>query len=154
MKKLKIIFIVLFVLYFFPVDSQEITETFKETNKNQTQLIEENEIRLAVENQYIKGLQIRDFELIKAICIPETKLMGINQSGQLNVTTLDKWSKKFDPKNPPFKNLDFSILKIDREGTAAQVKILLLVDSKNYITDFLHMLKIEEKWKIVNIIDY
>jgi len=154
MKILKITFIVLIVIYSNSVSSQEITESLNDDNKAKKQLIEEKDIRLAVENQYIRGLQIRDFELIRAICIPETKLMGINQNEQLNVTSLDKWSKRFDPQNPPFKNLDFSILKIDREGNSAQVKILFLVDSKNYITDFLHMLKIEGKWKIVNIIDY
>jgi len=154
MKVYKIIFILMFVLNLFPVYSQEITDELKNANKNQNQLIEEKDIRLAVINLYIKGLQIRDFELIRDICITETKLMGINQNGQLNVTSLDKWSKRFDPENPPFKNLEYSILKIDREGTAAQVKVLFLVDSKNYVTDFLHMLKIEKKWKIVNIIDY
>lgn len=142
----------LLILYLFPVSSQENIESQKNADENQT--IEEKEIREVVKNLYIKGLQIRDFELIKAICIPEAKLMSINQKGKLYVTSLEKWSKRFDPKNPPFKKLDFSILKIDREGTSAQVKILFLVDSKKYITDFLHMLKIEGKWKIVNIIDY
>ena len=50
--------------------------------------------------------------------------MGINQKGQLNVTTLEKWSKKFDPQSPPFKSLNYRFLKINREGNAAQVKIL------------------------------
>lgn len=118
------------------------------------QKIEENSIRSVVVNLYSKGLQIRDFSLIREICIPDAKLMGVNREGGLNVTTLDRWSKRFDPKNPPFKKLEYEILHIDRVGTAAQVKIQFLVDSKNFITDYLHMLKIKNEWKIVNIIDF
>jgi hypothetical protein len=150
MKKLTLISIALLIFLSSLLFSQEVSETLVNTIKS----IEENEIRHSVENLYIKGLQIRDFELIKDICLPEARLMGINQNGQFNVTTLEKWSKRFNPNNPPFESLDYSILKIDREGTSAQVKVLFLVDSKNYITDFLHMLKIEGKWKIVNIIDF
>lgn len=145
MKILKITFAVSLVLIAVSLRAQDMTKN---------QLIEEKKIRLAVINQYVKGLQIRDFELIRAICIPEAKLMGTNQNGQLNVTTLDKWSRRFNPQNPPFKNLDYSILKIDREGTAAQIKILFLIDSKNVVTDYLHMLRIDGEWKIVNIIDF
>lgn len=151
MKILQILLLLL-IFSFYLVFSQENIKSQNNIDENQT--IEENEIQKTVENLYIKGLQIRDFELIKSICIPEAKLMGRNHKGKLNVTSLEKWSKRFDPNNPPFKSLDYSIVKIDREGTSAQVKILFLVDSKKYITDFLHMLKIEEKWKIVNIIDY
>jgi len=43
--------------------------------------LEEIKIRLAVEMQYIKGLQIRDFELIRKVCIPQAKLMGVNKKG-------------------------------------------------------------------------
>lgn len=150
MKNLNIIIIVLLFLCYPQVFSQEIDKTKIATSD----VIEETEIRLAVEDQYIKGLQIRDFELIKAICIPEARLMGVNQNGQFNIRTLEIWSKRFDPENPPFKKLVYSILKIDREGTAAQVKILFLVDSRYYITDFLNMLKIEGRWRIVNIIDF
>jgi hypothetical protein len=45
-------------------------------------------------------------------------------------------------------------MKIDREGSAAQVKILFVVDKKQKVTDFLHMLKLDGVWRIVNIIDY
>lgn len=80
--------------------------------------------------------------------------MSTRRDNTLSVTTLDRWSKRFDPKNPPFKTLDYSIIKIDREGTAAQVKILFIVNGKNRVTDYLHLLKIEGTWRIVNIIDY
>lgn len=115
---------------------------------------EKTMIKNAVEGLYIKGLKERKFDLIANICIPEAKLMGVNRSNHLNVTTLKKWSKRFDPQNPPFKKLDYKIAKIDREGTAAQVKIKFLVDGKRKVTDYLHMLKIDNRWRIVNIIDF
>lgn len=111
-------------------------------------------IKEAVEQLYIKGLEIRNFALIQAICIPEALLMSANRSGSLNKTTLEKWKARFDPENPPFQKLESRITKIDCEGTAAQVKIRFIVDSKRNVTDFLHMLKLEGKWRIVNIIDY
>jgi hypothetical protein len=117
-------------------------------------LDEEAVIERAVEEQYIRGLEIRDFELIRSICIPEARLMSNGRDGKLHLTTLDKWSKRFDPDNPPFESLESHIIKIDREGTAAQIKILFVVDSKRRVIDYLHMLKLDGKWRIVNIIDY
>ncbi len=103
---------------------------------------------------YIKGLKDRNFELIESICIPECVHMSTGTEGDLHVATLEKWSKRFDPQNPPFKELSSCILKIDREGTAAQVKILFIVDKKTRVTDYLHMLKLGGEWRIVNIIDF
>jgi hypothetical protein len=117
-------------------------------------LDEELHIQKAVEDLYIKGLQIRDFNLIQSICIPEALLMSADRNGKFHSTSLERWSKRFDPKNPPFKQLEYCIVKIDREGTAAQVKIVFIVDNSRQVTDYLHMLKLEGKWRIVNIIDY
>jgi hypothetical protein len=114
---------------------------------------EESLIKEAVENLYIKGLETRNFDLIEAVCIPEARTMSAERDGALHVTTLEKWSKRFDPQNPPFKELEYTIVGIDREGTAAQVKILFVVDSKRHVTDFLQMLKLDGKWRIVNIIN-
>lgn len=111
-------------------------------------------VKTAVEDYYIKGLQTRDFNLIRNICIREEIMMGVRDNGEMNVTTLDKWSKRFDPENPPFNLLDYVISRIDVEGTAAQVKILFIVNGKTRVTDFLHMLKVKGEWKIVNVIDY
>jgi hypothetical protein len=154
MKKLMIALFVISALFFYPHISGDTARGFHNGTGDDVQSIEENEIRLAVENQYIKGLRERDFSLIRAVCIPEATLMGVNQDGKLNITSLESWSKRFDPENPPFEKLDFNILKIDREGTCAQVKVLFLVDLKNHITDFLHMLKVDGKWRIVHIVDY
>ncbi len=115
---------------------------------------EENEITVAVEKLYIKGLQTRDFSLIRTICISETKLYGVRSDSSLNITTLEKWSKRFDPSSPPFKTFDYEILKVDFEGTAAQVKIKFILDNERIIHDYLNMLKIKGEWRIVNIIDY
>jgi hypothetical protein len=115
---------------------------------------EETLIKQAVENLYIEGLMKRDFAIIESICIPETHLMSAGKDGKLHVTTLPKWSKRFDPNNPPFKKLEYSIAKVDRAGTAAQVKIAFVVDSTRHVTDFVHMLKLDGEWRIVNIIDH
>jgi hypothetical protein len=83
-----------------------------------------------VEDLYIKGLLSRDFGLITTVCIPQALLLSSDREGKLHTTTLEQWSKRFDLQNPPFQKLDYCIVKIDRAGSAAQVKILFLVDSK------------------------
>jgi hypothetical protein len=115
---------------------------------------EEARITQAVEGSYIEGLKTRNFELIRQVCIPDAKLMGSRDGKELRVTTLDRWSKRFDPENPPFQKLDHVISKIDVVGTVAQVRIDFTVDSTTSVTDFLHMVKVEGAWRIVNIIDY
>ncbi len=80
--------------------------------------------------------------------------MSAGRDGALHLTTLQEWSKRFDPANPPFNKLDYEMVKIDREGTAAQVRIAFTVDSSRQVTDFLHMLKLDGQWRIVNIIDF
>ena len=111
-------------------------------------------IRQAVEDLYIRGLEVRDFGLIREVCVPETKLMSAGRDGELRVTALDTWSKRFDPANPPFESLESAVVKIDRVGTAAQVKILFIVNDDRRVTDYLHMLKLDGRWRIVHIIDY
>lgn len=115
---------------------------------------EKEQITVAVENYYIKGLQTRDFSLIRTICISETKLYSVLSDSSLNTTTLEKWSKRFDPSSPPFKTLDYEILKVDFEGTAAQVKIKFILDNERIIHDYLNILKIKGEWRIVSIIDF
>ena len=107
----------------------------------------------AVEDFYIKGLQTRDFNLIRAICIPDALLMSADREGRLRVTTLDDWSVRFDPDAPPFQSLEYRIAGVDRAGTAAQVKIEFLVDGAP-VTDYLNMLRLGGAWRVVNIIDY
>ena len=157
MKKFLIPVFVLFISFTFALFSAGESGYFSvyaTQDGDSLALNEERLIKKTVEDFYIKGIEIRDFELIKKICIPEAALMSAGRDGTLHLTSLDKWSKKFDPHNPPFRELDHCITKIDREGTAAQVKILFVVDSKRIVTDFLHMLKLEDTWRIVNIIDY
>jgi len=115
---------------------------------------EKEQITSAVEDYYIKGLQTRDFSLIRTICIEETLLYSVRPDGNLNETSLDRWSLRFDPASPPFKSLDYEILGVDFEGTAAQVKIKFILDKERIIHDYLNMLKIQGEWRIVNIIDY
>ena len=115
--------------------------------------VEENKVKDAVENYYISGLKTRNFKLIESICIDEAKLYGVRSNGSLGITTLEQWSRRFDPENPPFKSLESEISKVDLVGNAAQVKIRFVMDGRE-IHDLLNLLKVEDRWRIVNIIDY
>ena len=120
---------------------------------SQDLMSEENKVKEAVENYYIKGLKTRNFALIKSICISEAKLYGVRPDGSLGITTLELWSRRFDPENPPFKSLDSEITRVDVAGTAAQVGIRFVMDGRE-IFDMLNLLQIKGRWRIVNMIDY
>ncbi|MCP4573974.1 MAG: nuclear transport factor 2 family protein [bacterium] len=110
-------------------------------------------IRTVVDEHYIRGLRTRDFSLITDLCVPEATLMTSNREGKLHVTTLETWSKRFDPENPPFTELNADIDRIDRTRDAAQVRIRFVIDGTREITDYLHLLKLDGHWRVVHIID-
>ena len=113
----------------------------------------EREILRTVEELYVEGLRIRDFDRIRSICWPDTRLMGVRRDGTPNTTTLDEWSRRFDPDDPPFETLEHTIRSIHVAGTAAQVQIRFVIDGDRVITDYLQLLKIDDRWRIVHIID-
>jgi ketosteroid isomerase-like protein len=123
-------------------------------NEGRSPSPDETAIRDAVDSLYIRGLETRDFALIRRICVPEVVLMSAADDSSLTTTTLDAWSQRFDPENPPFESLKSSISSVDVAGTAAQVKILFVVDDERRVTDYLNLLKIGGTWRIVNIIDH
>ncbi len=138
----KFLFDCFLFLSIFPllVCSPAQATTLQESETNPVD--EDIQIKNVVEELYIKGLSTRDFSLITTVCIPQTLLMSADNKGKLHTTTLERWSKRFVPQNPPFQELDYCIVKIDRTGSAAQVKISFFVDSKRHVTDFQHMKKI------------
>jgi hypothetical protein len=110
-------------------------------------------IRDLVDDHYVRGLRVRDFSLITDLCAPEAVLMSSDREGKLQVTTLETWSQRFDPANPPFETLDADIDRVDRTRDAAQVRIRFVVDGEREITDYLHLLRLEGRWRVVHIID-
>jgi len=152
LRRIGFIFLLLPIVFSFTV-KYFCANTWATQDNNIDLFREESDIKDAVEQLYIKGLETRNFALIETICIPEARTMSAGRDGTLHVTTLEKWSKRFDPQNPPFKELDYTIVQIDREETAAQVKIIFIVDSKRHVTDFLQMLRLDGKWRIVNIMN-
>ena len=148
MKRTSAVYLVVFLLGIIPVASAGLQAD--ESDKTSDEML----IQEAVVALYIKGLQTRDFELIRAVCIPEAVLMSVGDDDKLRVTSLDTWSKRFAPAPSPFERLDYTILRIDTAGTAAQVRILFIVDGNRRVTDFLNLLKVEGRWRVVNIIDF
>ncbi len=154
MKTLLIFFCLALASYSMAIGTEQNAAFLQLTVCQSDSIIEKDLIKKTVEQYYIKGLQTRDFNLIRSVCIEEAKLYGVRSDGSLNKTSLDQWSKKFDPDNPPFKTLEYKIRKIDYEGTAAQVKIQFIINNDLEIHDYLNLLKIKGNWRIVNIIDF
>ncbi|MCG8458989.1 MAG: nuclear transport factor 2 family protein [Holophagales bacterium] len=139
---------ILVVFWVAPVSDVRATE-------NASLAAEKDLVREAVEDFYVRALKTRDFSLIEAVCIAEARLMSAGRDGVLRITTLEKWSRRFDPEAPPpFQHLSHSIEKIDVVGTAAQVKIQFVIDHERPVTDFLSMLKVDGRWRVSHIIDY
>ncbi len=105
------------------------------------------------EELYVRGLETRDFFLIRAACTPDALLLGVDGQGGLDRVRLDDWTPRFDPADPPFRELAFTIARVDQNGVAAQVRIDFVMDGDRLITDYLNMLRLRDEWRIVNIID-
>jgi hypothetical protein len=119
-----------------------------------TQRAGERQVKNAVVDYYIKGLETREFSLIESICLPDAVLQGSRQDGELRTTDLPTWSKRFTPGQPPFKSLTWDISKVDVVGNAAQVRIDFVINGDTPVTDFLNLVRVEGRWRITNMIDY
>jgi hypothetical protein len=112
---------------------------------------QENELQAITQtvNLYFEGMLERDKAKLEEAFHPEAKLIGY-RGETLTVTTFETWANgtaKGDPRDSSqFQN---SIKAIRVEGYTALVETELFWPGIYYY-DFLTLLKIEGKWKIVH----
>jgi hypothetical protein len=109
------------------------------------------EIRQTVQ-VYLDGIAQCDYDKITQVFHPEAQFFTLSQE-KLRILPATAWKdycEKTDPKNQKFSA---EIVSVDNVGTAASVKVLINVEGPNGIfdfTDFYNLLKIDDKWKIMN----
>lgn len=100
-------------------------------------------------NLYFDGMLKRDRTMLEEAFHPEARLIGY-RGKDFTITPFDIWSKgtaSGSPRNPAdFQN---SIKSIRVEGYTAMVETELFWPGIYYY-DFLILIKVDEKWKIVH----
>lgn len=98
---------------------------------------------------YFKGYQNADTTLIKKAFHSDTKLLSVSE-GKLDVTEMNDWLKNLEDRHVrgDIRTGKLKILSIDQHNDAASVKVNIQFP-KFQFTDYLSLLKIDEKWIIV-----
>jgi hypothetical protein len=108
---------------------------------------EESAIRTTIEH-YFRGDIERDVEQLKIAFHPTAVLQTSDESGTLKVLTQRDWHESIR-RTPDRERPTASILQLDRAGVAALAKTELVFPHGRY-TDYLSLLKIDGRWKIVH----
>ena len=118
--------------------------------KNQTDL---DKVKEAV-NYYIIGTIKQDFDYLAKGWHPNCVMFGANPDGELVGKGLDFWKETF---NNPIDDSEYKrtseILNVDVHCTAASAKVKTVVESSKgtiIFMDYLNLLKMGDKWWIVN----
>ncbi len=105
-------------------------------------------------NYYIEGTIQRDFEILTKGWHDEAKMFGLDKDNKLVIYDKDFWKTNLAKKieDPKYKRTS-EILSLDIVGTIASAKVQTVVEhSKGSVIymDLLNLLKIDDKWQIVN----
>ena len=103
---------------------------------------------------YMKGAIKRDFEHLAKGWHDEAKMFGMDKEKKLVIYDKDFWKKSFEKSidDPKYKRTS-EILSVDIVGTIASAKVKTVVKSSKgsvIFMDLLNLLKINDKWQIVN----
>lgn len=105
-------------------------------------------------NYYGDGTVKRDYDHLAKGWHKDCQMFGLNQEGKLAIYDLSFWKEGLaKPIEDPEYKRTFEILNIDIHGTAASAKVKTIVNSskgKIIFMDYLNLLKIDDKWWIVN----
>ncbi|MBA2404112.1 MAG: nuclear transport factor 2 family protein [Bdellovibrionales bacterium] len=98
---------------------------------------------------YFQGYQLADVKLIQNAFHSETRLLSVD-NGKLDVTEMKDWLKGLENRRlqGDIRKGKLKIESITTTDYAASVKLNIVFPAFEF-TDYLSLLKIEEKWLIV-----
>ncbi len=108
---------------------------------------EDAAIRATIE-RYFRGDIERDVAHLQAAFHPSAVLQTSDKDGALSILRQAEWHERVR-LTPARERPTARILQIDRTGSAAMAKTQLLF-SNGQFTDYLSLLKLEDRWIIVN----
>jgi sulfur transfer complex TusBCD TusB component (DsrH family) len=101
---------------------------------------------------YFNGVAERDIDCMRRAFHPDCKMMYV-QNGVLAQVAQEEWYERIR-NNPPAQAVLYrKIISVDITGNAASVKAETDFTTFKFI-DYLSLLKIEGRWKIVNKLFY
>ncbi len=106
-------------------------------------------------NDYIYGAIDRDYKRIYDSWHPEAEMMSENtEDGNLKKVPRTFWKDVYEKTPPtPKTTRESEIENIDIHGSAANARIKTIIDGPEkciIFTDFINLLRLGEKWQIVN----
>ena len=105
-------------------------------------------------NCYINGAIEQNYELIYKGWHPDGKMMALNEDTSLKIYDRSIWKEWYEnAKKNPNVTRKSEILNIDFHGIAANAKVKTIIEhpeGKTIYMDYLNLLKVDDKWQIVN----
>jgi Putative lumazine-binding len=105
-------------------------------------------VRQVVET-YLHGLKFNDVESLRKAFYPEAKLFFVKKDGTLGQLSQEQWYKGFEATAGKEEQGELRIVALDVTGNAAAVKVVETYPKSVY-TDYISLLKLKDKWTIVN----
>ncbi len=106
-------------------------------------------------NLYLEGLYERKFNLLKEAFWKEARNVGVTAENDFWFKTMEFWEEKckIPPKQNTNEKRDFLVENIDVWHNSAVVRVKMVITHTQRIyecTDFLSLLKIDGRWKIIH----
>jgi hypothetical protein len=105
-------------------------------------------IEQTIEN-YFMGYQNADSEMIRTAFHQDVKLLSVEE-GKLSITEMNDWIKNLDDRKArgDIRKGELKVESTDVTNHSASVKLKIKFSAFEF-TDYLSLLQIEGKWKIV-----
>lgn len=106
-------------------------------------------------NLYIEGLYERKFHLLEEAFWEESRNIGLTPEKKFWFKTMEFWENKCrTPPDPQFfetSTINIEVIDVWHNSAMAKVKLTVLHPERIYeCMDYLSLLKINDKWKIIN----
>lgn len=109
---------------------------------------DEEKVRQTVQT-YLHGLKFNDVASLREAFYPEANLYFVKKDGSLGQLTQEQWYKGFEASAGREEEGELKVVAVDVTGNAASVKVREEY-AKSVYTDYVSLLKLGGRWKIVN----
>ena len=103
----------------------------------------------SVVNTYLHGLKFNDVPSLRSAFWPDAKLLFVKRDGSLGQLSQAEWYSMFTASAGKEEEGELRIASIDVTDDAASVKVIETYPRSIYV-DYLNLLRINNRWTIVN----
>lgn len=102
-----------------------------------------------VVGRYLHGLKFNDVGALKEAFWPGAKLFWVKRDGSQGELSQEDWYKSFTASAGKEEAGDLKATAVEVTGDVASAKVVETYDKSVYV-DYLSLLKVQGKWRIVN----